>query len=456
VIEQPHGAAGAASTVSSITRSPLSLSWFIWLRWIAVAGQLLTIVLSKVVIGAPLNLSLLLGIVAFTAASNLVLTAWMRFSGGSGTGNRRGAAKNLVLASVMALDLMSLTALLHFSGGASNPFAVFYFVNIALSAVVLPSKWAWPVAGLAMACFTALFYVTPGSELFAVGPVADTGADITAHQRLWRQGMIAAFLACATVTTYFITRLTTELQQRGQALREAEMRQAKSARLEALATLAAGAGHELASPLSTIAVVAKELSNHLVGADVPASVREDVELIRSELAHCRTILNRMAGNAGQVAGEEFTRLPLADLLEEILSGVRGRTAVEVELPEELTAVTISAPLQSLSQAIRGVVQNAVDSSQNSAAVKLTVYTQNAFVTLQIRDRGEGMPADVLARAGEPFFTTKAPGRGMGLGLFLARNVIERLGGSLQLQSAPQQGTTATVALPASLLNFRSV
>ncbi len=453
MIEQPSESAEKATPrTAEVTRSPLNLSWFIWLRWIAVAGQLVTIVLSKVVIGAPLDLSLLLGIVAFTAASNLVLTAWMRYFRQSGSANPRGAAEHLVLAGVMALDLISLTALLHFSGGASNPFAIFYFVNIALSAVVLPSKWAWPVAVMAIACFVALFYVSPGSDLFTSVPPTGFGSDVVAEQRLWRQGMIAAFIACAAVTTYFITRLTTELQQREQALREAEMRQAKSQRLEALATLAAGAGHELASPLSTIAVVAKELSNHLDGADVPASVREDVELIRSELAHCRTILDRMAGNAGQVAGEEFTDLPLAELVDEILLGVRGRERVIVDLPEPLSHVTISAPLQSLSQAIRGVVQNAVDSSPEDQRVRLAVEKRDTVLRLIIRDRGSGMPAEVLARAGEPFFTTKAPGRGMGLGLFLARAVIERLDGDIQLKSNVGQGTTATVALPVSLLS----
>jgi two-component system sensor histidine kinase RegB len=69
--------------------------------------------------------------------------------------------------------------------------------------------------------------------------------------------------------------------------------------------------------------------------------------------------------------------------------------------------------------------------------------------IEVSDQGHGMPADVLARAGEPFFTTKQPGRGMGLGLFLVRTLLERLGGKFTLDSEPGRGTSATLYLPVS-------
>jgi two-component system sensor histidine kinase RegB len=82
-------------------------------------------------------------------------------------------------------------------------------------------------------------------------------------------------------------------------------------------------------------------------------------------------------------------------------------------------------------------------------VTIAAEPAEAGVRLIIRDQGPGMPSEVLARAGEPFFTTKQPGQGMGLGLFLARSVIERLGGTLDIHSHPGEGTQAVVVLPAA-------
>ena len=206
----------------------------------------------------------------------------------------------------------------------------------------------------------------------------------------------------------------------------------------------------MASPLSTIAVVANELSRHLEGADVPSTVLEDVALIRSELDHCRSILDRMSsGNAGQAVGEELQPVSLSTLVQEVIDGLRHSEQVRVNVSSEAADRFLTAPLQGLAQAIRGVVQNALDASPPGAVVSLqvTVDSQENLARLRITDQGPGMPAEVLARVGEPFFTTKEPGKGMGLGMFLTRNVIDRLGGRLELESAPGAGCTATIFLP---------
>jgi two-component system sensor histidine kinase RegB len=252
---------------------------------------------------------------------------------------------------------------------------------------------------------------------------------------------------CASVVVYFITCVTRELRQREADLRTAERQRARSQQLEALATLAAGAGHELSTPLGTIAVVAKELTRHLEGADVPDSVLEDVELIRRELDHCRKILDRLSAKAGQAVGEEVTSINVGEFVQEVLNGLRRPDRVQVSLPAETKAARVSLPLQGAAQAFRGLLQNALDATEPEGLVQFSAAADGPWLKLTVRDSGPGMTAEVLTRAGDPFFTTKEPGKGMGLGLFLCRSIVERLGGTLDLTSRPGRGTTATVRLP---------
>jgi two-component system sensor histidine kinase RegB len=406
--------------------------WLIRLRWVAVAGQLLTIATVQWVLHVPVAWLPLLTVVAITALTNIGLS-----SGIGGVQIRRPGH----LAAVMVSDLVALTALLYFSGGPHNPFLVFYFVNLTLAAVVLPMRWSWGLAVMAVGCVAVIY----GNHV-SVEPLLEQSTRVFPFGGLYYQGLFVGFGVCALVIVYFVTRVRRELLLREQELREAQLLQTQTARLESLATLAAGAGHELASPLSTIAVIASDLSRHLDGADVPDSVLEDVSLIRSELSHCRAILDRMSGFAGEVAGEQVSLYSVSDVLHQVLEGVRRRERVdlqEVISPEVLVLV----PLEGVAQAIRGVITNAIDASppEKNVAVKLGFSDQ--WVTFCVTDEGVGMPQDVLARVGEPFFTTKDVGSGMGLGIFLTRNVLNRLGGELDLDSQEGVGTAATIRIP---------
>ena len=418
-------------------RFTVNFAWLLRLRWCAAAGQLATVAYVSLGIGATLPVGPLLALIALTAGSNLALEIWRRRLGGPAFSDpRRGQS---LIAAIMIVDLMSLTGMLYFTGGLANPFVVFYFVNLALGGVVLPGGWSWTLCGLSVAGLGAL--ALRHQELAVLDGAAE-------NSTLHRQATLIALAGCAAVVTYFITRVTGALQRRERELRFAERRQERSQRLEALATLAAGAAHELASPLSTIAVVAKELTKNLDDADVSSTVTKDVQLIRSELDHCRSILNRMSGHAGQAVGEEVVSIRVDELIREVIAGLRndGAQRVDVSLNEPECSLRLRAPLQALALAIRGVLQNALDADPHR--VQLAAPSQApGEIVLTIVDRGNGMSADVVRRAGEPFFTTKDPGMGMGLGLFLTRSVVERLGGALRLVSRPGQGTTAEITLP---------
>jgi two-component system sensor histidine kinase RegB len=261
-----------------------------------------------------------------------------------------------------------------------------------------------------------------------------------------------AFATCSAVLTYFVSQLALEVRLRDRRLAIAEKDKERAQRLEALATLAAGAGHELASPLSTIAVIAGEMSRTLDKQDIPEKVRRDVGLIREELNRCKDILHRMKSGAGEAAAERLHPVSLGDIIDETIAAMREPHRVEVDMDQAVEDFKALLPKQALSQAFRNLFQNGLDASKHGGHVEVRstiVMPQEGRRAweLIIEDSGTGMSEDVLRRIGEPFYTTKEVGEGMGLGVFLTRNVIQGLGGTLKFQKRVPMGTTCTVQIP---------
>ena len=193
-------------------------------------------------------------------------------------------------------------------------------------------------------------------------------------------------------------------------------------------------------------MAAKELERELKCTEAGGGIVGDIALIRGEVDHCREILGRMSTDAGSLAGEAMCVVTAQQLIEHLLLE-GGRVArVQVRLDQEARQQSVSIPLSATTQALRGLVQNAADAG-GQHPIELRVEKHSSNLRLTLVDRGKGMSAEVLARAGEPFFTTKEPGKGMGLGLFLARSLVERLDGTLRIQSIPNQGTAVVVELP---------
>jgi two-component system sensor histidine kinase RegB len=189
--------------------------------------------------------------------------------------------------------------------------------------------------------------------------------------------------------------------------------------------------------------VARELERELTRTQATAGA-DDARLIRDEVDRCKHILEQMATDSGASAGEAFTTVSVRELLQRSLEDLNESERVRVELETELA---VKVPLTVLSRAVRGLVRNALQASTD--IVSLRAEQRDDQLALEVRDRGTGMSAEVLASVGEPFFTTKPPGQGMGLGVFLARALCDRLGGTFELSSKLGEGTLVRVLLPHS-------
>jgi two-component system sensor histidine kinase RegB len=433
-------------------RVRINMSWLLKLRRAAVIGQLATIGVVRLGLGVRVPLLELVGLVALGLLANLALQGWFLWQQGQrGKEAQEGwlEAGRHLLGAVLLLDVALLTALLYLTGGAANPFALFFFVNLVLCSVVLSGRWLRCVMGAGALCFAGLIvWQRPLPELATerFRQAAEGAGWLGFSLEAW--GLLVAFLAVMSFTVYFVRRLTEELRELEAELDAARQRRADAARLESLATLAAGAAHELASPLSTIAVIAKELERIIAGASLGPGAVEDAQLIRTEVARCRKILDQMSLDAGDTVGEEIVPIAISELIEGALSKIRSRDLVRLDLGAN-GSTALRVPRVALTRAVRALIKNALDASSEGATVEVTVEAMGSGVVIEVKDRGRGMDAETLQRAGDPFFTTKDPGRGMGLGLFLVRTLADRLGGRFGLRSELGVGTVARLELPRS-------
>jgi two-component system sensor histidine kinase RegB len=234
---------------------------------------------------------------------------------------------------------------------------------------------------------------------------------------------------------------------------------AKAEKLASLSTLAAGAAHELGTPLATIAVVAKELerASERAGGDVkldPKSIADDARLLRAEAERCRTILAQMGAHAGENQGEAPRTVSANRIAADVVAALDETRSKRVAIESSNEALMVMAPPRALVQVLLNVVRNGLDASDEAPTprrhVRLELGPSAAgdFVDFKVTDEGSGIPPELVVRLGEPFLTTKAPGRGLGLGLFLVRAFVERTGGRLDIASRVGEGTKVTLSVPA--------
>ena len=301
-----------------------------------------------------------------------------------------------------------------------------------MAVLVLGTAFTWLVVATVAACYGALLrwhMPLPGDLPSWVSAIGN-----------WLALVLVSVLIGA-----FIGRVTRELRQREYELAAVRDRAVKNEQLAALTTLAAGAAHELSTPLGTIALVARELEI-ACDRDGDETMQEDARLIRREVDRCRHILSRMRLDLGE---DVSFRSPvmLAELGERLRENFDDSHRKRLQIHRAPDAQSALAPSGALEQSLLVLLRNAFDASPADRPVTLDITRGPGIVRFEVRDSGSGMSEEMLRRAGEPFFTTKEPGKGMGLGLFLVRLVAEQAGAKFSIDSRLGEGTRCVLELP---------
>lgn len=416
-----------AARVSPVSSRHLRLDTLIRLRWLAIAGQSLAVAGVHFGLGYTLPFGWCFAVIAISAWLNIALRIRFPLSHRL----REGAATAL-----LAFDIIQLAALLYLTGGLQNPFSILFLAPVMISATALPPQRTLVLGMLVVGFATAL------TSLHL--PLPWSGEPRPVLPPAYQLGNWTALVLGLAFTGTYARRVAKEARDLSDALTATELVLAREQHLSQLDGLAAAAAHELGTPLATIALVARELSRL---APAEGEMAEDIALLREQVERCRGILGKL-NSLQDDDGSPLDQLSLRLLIEEAAGpqrpfGVPFEIVMQGEKPEPVCRRN-----PGMIYGLGNIVDNAVDFA--GSAVTITAKWDETHITLSISDDGPGFSAEVLMRAGEPYLS-HSPGEGragggLGLGLFIAKTLLERSGAALEFSNKPSPATGAVIRI----------
>lgn len=347
------------------------------------------------------------------------------------------------IAGWLMLDVILLTIVLYFTGGAHNPLTMLYLLYVAMAVILLPTAGAWLVVALSVGAFAVLF---ESHHML----IAQDGRHLCSDMDFHLKGMVLGLGLAGAGVVYFISSLNRALRVKHNELERIRGQMQAQRTLVETSVLAATVAHELATPLGTIAVIGSDLKSMADDSIHGAQFKEDARLIEESIQRCRRALALVGQMDSSPAGATSETVS-AEVLFERLSVYLTKdelSRVETANPSGIDGL-IRVPLRELVVVVSILIRNALEASKDDTNIKVFWRPHDTHVNIDVEDSGVGMDATVLAQAVEPFFTTKRAGEGIGLGLYLARMFCERHGGQLCLAAEPGRGCCAGLRLPVS-------
>jgi two-component system sensor histidine kinase RegB len=339
----------------------------------------------------------------------------------------------------LLVDIFFFSILLYFSGGASNPFISYYLISISIAAIALPRLYTSVITVIALSCYSLLLkYHVPVSAI-APNHMGHSMAGNNLH--IW--GMWANFAISATIITYFVSRMASELRSQQQKISEHREQQLQDEQLLAIGTLAAGTAHELGTPLNTMKLLVDEML-------LQQEENSDLRLLSQQIAQCKSTLKELQTTANESTSDAFSPQSLYGYFDQLFERWQ---LMRPELKAKINYADSSIPAPDLrfhptiAQSILNLLNNAADA--NPSLVEVFIDWTETDITLHIKDQGEGFNKVDVDDLGKPFYSSKT--EGLGLGLFLSQSTVTRFGGSINLQNCEHGGTLTTINLPINLI-----
>jgi two-component system sensor histidine kinase RegB len=405
-----------------------NLKYLLLIRMIAISGQVVALVFMQRFLGITLPIVLIVTII--TALGFFTLLSWLYLQ-------KVQQISEPIFLLQLVVDLIALTLLVYNTGGSANPFIFLFILPIIFAAASMRAGITAFLTIAAIGCYTFLmFFHVPISHHHA----QQSGIEL----HIW--GMWYGFVLSALLVGYFVSRISRSLRDRDSALARAREEALRSEQVVTLGTLAAGTAHELGTPLSTMAVLVKEMEHQY---DELPELGDDLRLVRSQIDRCKTILEKMASDAGQLQAISGHVLRIDDFLEEISQEwhqLRSDIQFRVNWHGIEPVPEIIAD-RTLTHAVINILNNAADASSRSIEIEGEWTGQSLYIS--VRDDGSGIPSNTKEKIGNEILSGKT--EGLGIGLFLAQTTLNRLGGKLDLSNLQVGGVLAKIELPLSSL-----
>lgn len=394
------------------------------LRWVAISAQLLTLASVWKLLQLELDWQAML--LTISALAGINCYTWLRLRYSSPVTNQELFAQ-------LCIDVFVLSVLLYYGGGSTNPFVSLFLLPLVIAAATLPPRYSWSMAILTAAAYSLLMvYYIPLPHLHSA-------ADIPFNTHVI--GMWIGFVISTTVVAYFVVQMAQAVRNRDDTIARVREEILRNERVMALGMQAAGAAHEMGTPLSTMAVVIGELRHDVT--DSQLELHDSLTILEEQLRGCKRILDKILANAQDSTAPAL--LPWDQILEEILDEWQLLRPT-AQYRYHNTGIQ-PAPHIHVDVTLRAALMNLLNNAADASPLSFEIYARwdTLSVILEIHDQGEGVSRATELQAGTAFFTTKAEGRG--LGLFLANATIERLGGRVRLYNRAPGGATTTLTLP---------
>jgi len=395
------------------------------IRNIALGGQLLALLFFSQIQNIGLPVTILSVILAFYALV-IGITWWRSF--------QKPAITELEFFGHLLMDILFFTALLYFSGGASNPFISYYLVPISIAATTLPTRYTWSVALLSLGAYSWL--LANYHPIPALSPMSGHEHHDSSNN-LHIMGMWCNFAISALLITYFVTRMASTLKQQEIKLAQQREDQLRDEQVIGIGTLAAGTAHELGTPLNTMKILVDEMQYE------PSNFEEELSILQQQIEQCRTTLKQLVATA-ETSTDSLEIKPVREYLDKLLERwqvMRPKTQANIHYAKNLPECTASFH-PTIAQSLTNLLNNAADASLE---VDVNLSWDTEKVHLNIRDYGKGITPEQQEALGQPFNSDKPDG--MGLGLFLTQASVNRYGGKVTISPAEDQGTLTQVVLP---------
>jgi len=411
-----------------------NLQRLLQMRSILILCQFALVALSQFVSEIRVGMWPLLTVIVAYSAVNLVSIRLY--------GHQSEISEEAYFAQLM-LDVVFLTVLMYFSGGYTNPFISLYLFPMIIAGSTLPRFYAWLMSGAILLGYSFLVFFYQPIFMMQMG---DAGNGFHLHL----VGMWLTFVLSVGLIVFFVMRMSDALRERERKLADMREKAARDERIIALGTQAAGAAHEVGTPLATMAVMVRELQ-HEWAEQKPLVLK--LGIIRSQIDRCKETMSRMSASAGQFRAEAGRSMNIRSYVEGLFSDWKtlypqASLHVEIRGCDPAPVIVID---ETLTQAIFNVLNNAFEVSPQG--VDATAEWTPELLQLEIFDHGRGLSEEALKSATEPFFTTKESGQG--LGLFLAQEVMRRLGGEVTFSNHAAGGACVSFILPLAKLVVKS-